>query len=130
MTRSVAELVEGLRDALPEITANNWTFSQQFLLKRLIREAAAALERLEASLKDAARLVAISDAARVELEAEIAALRVDAELGRVALQFVDRAGDVCDEDPAERICEEFWIAMSAAVELERRAAIDAARGKE
>jgi hypothetical protein len=75
MTRSVAELVEGLRDALPEITANNWTFSQQFLLKRLIREAAAALERLEASLKDAARLVAISDAARVELEAENAALR-------------------------------------------------------
>ncbi len=69
------------------------------------------------------------------LVAERDALRADAELGRVALQFVDRAGDVCEQDPAERICEEFAIAMSAAIELERRksvpgyaAVIDQARG--
>ena len=55
-------------------------------------------------------------------DAEIAGLRLDAELGRVAMQFVDRAGDVCKEDPAERICDEFNIAMAATVELHRRAA--------
>jgi len=56
-----------------------------------------------------------------ELERELEEAKRDAELGRVAMQFVDRAGDVCEQDPAERICEEFYIAMAATVELQRRA---------
>jgi hypothetical protein len=40
----------------------------------------------------------------------------DAALGRVAIKFVDRAGDWCDVDPAERICAEFYKAMSEAVD--------------
>ena len=30
----------------------------------------------------------------------------DAELGRIAMRYVDRAGDHCKEDPAEKICDE------------------------
>lgn len=41
----------------------------------------------------------------------------DAELGRVAMRFVDRAGDVHPGiDDAERICAEFYAAMSAVIE--------------
>ena len=40
----------------------------------------------------------------------------DAELGRVAMRFVDRAGDYCKEDPAERICDDFHAAMSDVVD--------------
>lgn len=39
----------------------------------------------------------------------------DAELGRIAMRFVDRAGDYCKEDPAEKICDEFNAAMAEAV---------------
>lgn len=43
----------------------------------------------------------------------VADLRKDAELGRVAMRFVDRAGDVHPGiDDAERICAEFYAAMS------------------
>ena len=38
----------------------------------------------------------------------------DADLARVAMRFVDRAGDPCpDTDPAERICADFYAAMTA-----------------
>ena len=40
----------------------------------------------------------------------------DAALGRIAMRFVDRAGDYCDVDPAERICDEFYRAMGEEVE--------------
>lgn len=43
----------------------------------------------------------------------------DAALGRIALRFVDRAGDTCDEDPAETICVEFYLAMAEEVERQR-----------
>lgn len=40
----------------------------------------------------------------------------DAELARVAMRFVDRAGDVHPGiDDAERICQEFYEAMSAVI---------------
>jgi hypothetical protein len=43
----------------------------------------------------------------------------DAELARVAMRFVDRAGDTCPEDPAEKICEEFYAAMCAVLDAQR-----------
>jgi len=45
---------------------------------------------------------------------EIRKLRRLAAFGKVALRFVDRAGDHCKEDPAEKICDEFAAAMAAA----------------
>lgn len=42
-----------------------------------------------------------------------------AELGRIAMHFVDRAGDYCDQDPAEAICDEFYRAMAGEVERQR-----------
>ncbi|MDR6768663.1 hypothetical protein J2W88_003967 [Acidovorax delafieldii] len=45
------------------------------------------------------------------------AIQWDAELGRTAMRFVDRAGDVHpDIDDAETICTEFHAAMSAVIE--------------
>jgi hypothetical protein len=32
------------------------------------------------------------------------------------MRFVDRAGDYCDVDPAERICDEFYKAMGEEVD--------------
>lgn len=43
----------------------------------------------------------------------------DAALGRIAIKFVDRAGDYCDVDPAERICDEFSKAMGDEVERQQ-----------
>jgi len=40
----------------------------------------------------------------------------DAELAKVALRFVDRAGDHCKEDPAEKICDEFSAAASDVID--------------
>lgn len=57
---------------------------------------------------------------RRALLAYVRELERDAEIGRIALRFVDRAGDTCEQDPAERICAEFNVAVSAAVELQRR----------
>lgn len=34
------------------------------------------------------------------------------ELAQIAMRFVDRAGDYCKEDPAERICDEFYEAVA------------------
>jgi len=39
------------------------------------------------------------------------AIKADAELGRIAMRFVDRAGDPCEDDPAYCICTEFHKAM-------------------
>ena len=45
-------------------------------------------------------------------DAEIAALREDAALGKIAMRFVDRAGDVHPGiDDAETICADFYAAM-------------------
>jgi len=47
------------------------------------------------------------------------AMRRDAELGRVAMRFVDRAGDVHPGiDDAETICADFYKAMCAAIEAQ------------
>lgn len=47
---------------------------------------------------------------------EMIKLYEDAELGRAAMRFIDRAGDYCKEDPAERICDEFHNAMADIVD--------------
>ena len=52
--------------------------------------------------------------------AERDAMREDAELGQIAMRFVDRAGDVCDSDPAEKICQEFYEAIGAAIDAARK----------
>jgi hypothetical protein len=54
--------------------------------------------------------------ARTALAERIEALEKDAALGNIAMKFVDRAGDVADCDPAERICAEFYKAMADEVE--------------
>lgn len=40
----------------------------------------------------------------------------DTELANTALRFVDRAGDYCEVDPAEKICDEFSEAMGDVVD--------------
>jgi hypothetical protein len=45
--------------------------------------------------------------------------QLDAKLGRIAMRFVDRAGDTCPEDPAEKICAEFYAAMCAALDAQK-----------
>lgn len=47
---------------------------------------------------------------------EVQAWKRDAELGQCAMRFVDRAGDYCKEDPAERICDQFSAAMADIVD--------------
>lgn len=54
------------------------------------------------------------------LAARLAEAERDAALGRIAMRFVDRAGDYCDVDPAERICDEFNKAMGDEVERQCR----------
>jgi len=53
---------------------------------------------------------------RAALAERIEQLEKDAALGNIAMKFVDRAGDVADCDPAERICAEFYKAMADEVE--------------
>lgn len=36
----------------------------------------------------------------------------DRELAETAMRYVDRAGDYCQEDPAEKICDAFYSTMS------------------
>lgn len=38
------------------------------------------------------------------------------ELARTAMKYVDRAGDYCEVDPAEKICDEFSEAMGDVVD--------------
>lgn len=45
----------------------------------------------------------------------VAEAEFDRELADTAMRFVDRAGDTCETDTAERICAEFHKAMSAVV---------------
>lgn len=45
----------------------------------------------------------------------LAEAEFDRELADTAMRFVDRAGDTCETDTAERICAEFHKAMSAVV---------------
>ena len=55
--------------------------------------------------------------AMVDKDAEIAALREDAALGKIAMRFVDRAGDVHPGiDDAETICADFYVAMMKELE--------------
>ena len=65
-------------------------------------------------------------------KSRIAELERDAVLGRIAMRFVDRAGDVHPGiDDAKTICAEFYDAMSCAVcakvgmDYEMSGAIDA-----
>jgi hypothetical protein len=52
-----------------------------------------------------------------DLRAKMARLERDAELGRTAMRFVDRAGDVHPGfDDADTICDEFYQAMAAVVQ--------------
>ena len=62
-------------------------------------------------------------AALQAMTAERDELRADAELGRIAMKFVDRAGDYCDIDPAERICDQFYKAIADQVMAHRDAAM-------
>ena len=59
--------------------------------------------------------------ARAQLFDALKQVVQDAELGRTAMRFVDRAGDVAECDPAERICAEFnkamWQTLDAALSL-------------
>lgn len=56
---------------------------------------------------------------RQQLRANKDALERNARLGKVAMRFVDRAGDVHPGiDDAETICAEFYKAMSDALTLE------------
>ena len=69
--------------------------------------------------------------AYAELRLERDSLKKEAELGNIAMRFVDRAGDIADCDPAERICSEFHAAMSDAVDrlyIQPREAMHAAIG--
>ena len=61
--------------------------------------------------------------ALLAVTAERDALQADAELGRIAMKFVDRAGDYCDIDPAERICDQFYKAIADQVMAHRDAAM-------
>ena len=64
--------------------------------------------------------VLIRDVEQAVLQSpEIHELRKDALFGRVAMRFVDRAGDYCKEDPAEKICDEFNAAIHAAMEQQK-----------
>lgn len=80
-------------------------------VERLERELATNLAREQATVTQLAE----ATGRYVNAERECEALRVDAELGRIAMKFVDRAGDHCKEDPAERICDEFNKAIGEAV---------------
>lgn len=67
------------------------------------------------------------------IESALRELAQDAELGRTAMRFVDRAGDVAPGiDDAETICEDFHKAMSTVVDsfphvIKMRVDIEAAR---
>ncbi len=50
-----------------------------------------------------------------QIIAERDSYKADAELGRIAMRFDEPHGDYCDVDPAERICDEFYKAISDAV---------------
>ena len=64
-----------------------------------------------------ARITIPSQSELDALQAHIAELEKDAAFGRVAMRFVDRAGDVHPGiDDAETICAEFHAAMSLARE--------------
>lgn len=40
----------------------------------------------------------------------------DKELAETAMRYVDRAGDYCPQDPAEKICDEFSEAMGDVID--------------
>lgn len=40
----------------------------------------------------------------------------DHELANTAMRYVDRAGDYCKVDPAEKICDDFYNAMSDVID--------------
>lgn len=71
------------------------------------------------ALEQAQALVARAENAEAALEEA----ERDAALGRIAIRFVDRAGDYCEVDPAERICDEFSDAMAAEVERQWQARV-------
>lgn len=50
------------------------------------------------------------------LIAEVERLRKDASIGAVVWQFIDRMTDVCEQDPADRILEQFVAAVRPAID--------------
>ena len=128
----IVELAEQMAIATARVercVSGSHTTEKYRSLDKELDEARAALqaevERMEAEI--AALRLANKDLQDWydNLKHDFDALREDAELGRIAMKFVDRAGDVADCDPAERICAEFYDAMSNAVNR-----IVEARGKQ
>ena len=50
------------------------------------------------------------------LQAELAKALKDAAIGKVVWKFIDRMGDVCEEDTADTILREFYDAALPAIE--------------
>lgn len=73
--------------------------------QQALRDEKARTQRLELALKAA--------------EARLAEIEGDALLGQIAMRFVDRAGDTCEIDTAETICNEFHLTMASEVERQR-----------
>ena len=90
-------------------------------------EAATALEAQAREIEATERQVEILTDALAESRREGDGWRKDAALGRVAMRFVDRAGDVHPGiDDAETICAEFHAAMMAELETHLPAAMKGA----
>lgn len=49
-------------------------------------------------------------------DGEVQDARQYEEYGKIAMKFVDRAGDYCEVDPAEKICDEFYEAIADKVD--------------
>lgn len=58
-----------------------------------------------------------------DLRQKLKEAQKDAALERIAMRFVDRAGDYYPGDPAERICDEFNAAIGDEVERQRAAIV-------
>lgn len=82
-------------------------------------EAADEIESLRSRTEMLLGLLDVRESELVAARSRLAKAEDDAALGRIALRFVDRAGDYCGVDPAERICDEFHAAMATEVERQR-----------
>lgn len=67
-------------------------------------------------IPDGPKLILEAIAELESLRSRLAEAERDAALGRIAIKFVDRAGDYCAVDPPGLICSEFHAAMAAEVE--------------
>lgn len=65
---------------------------------------------------DASYIASADPTTILELIAEVERLRKDATIGAVVWQFIDRMTDICEQDPAERILEQFVAAARPAID--------------